>query len=49
MLGAGSWVLAVVLKVLADFVVQRMATVALQDWVASLLSGAWSSAAWSDP
>ncbi len=43
LLGAGSWVLAVVLKVLADFVVQRTATVALQDWVASLLSGVWSS------
>ncbi len=43
LLGAGSWVLAVVLKVLADFVVQRTATVALQDWAASLLSGIWSS------
>ena len=42
-LGAGSWVLAVVLKVLADVVVQRTATVALKDWVASLLSGVWSS------
>lgn len=43
LLGAGSWVLAVVLKVLADVIVQRTATVALQDWVASLLSGIWSS------
>lgn len=43
LLGAGSWVLAVVLKVLADVVVQRVGTVAFKDWVASLLSGLWSS------
>ncbi|MFM9864644.1 MAG: hypothetical protein ACKVRO_13655 [Micropepsaceae bacterium] len=43
LLGAGSWVLAVVLKVLADVVVQRLATVAFKDWVAALLSGVWSS------
>jgi hypothetical protein len=43
LLGAGSWVLAVVLKVLADFIVQRSVTVALKDWVASVLSGLWSS------
>jgi hypothetical protein len=43
LLGAGSWVLAVVLKVLADVVVQRTMTVAFKDWAASLLSGVWSS------
>jgi hypothetical protein len=43
LLGAASWVAAVVLKVLADVVVQRTATVAFKDWVASLLSGVWSS------
>ena len=43
MLGAGSWVLAVILKVLADVIVQRSLTVAFKDWVASLLSGLWSS------
>ena len=43
LLGAGSWVLAVVLKVLADVVVQHTATVEFKDWVASLLSGLWSS------
>ena len=43
LLGAGSWVLAVVLKVLADFIVQRTATVELRDWAAAVLSGVWSS------
>lgn len=43
LLGAGTWVLAVVLKVLADVVVQRTMTVAFKDWVAALLSGVWSS------
>lgn len=43
LLGAGTWVLAVVLKVLADVVVQRTMTVALKDGVAALLSGLWSS------
>src|SRR5262245_54881838 len=43
LLGAGSWALAVALKVLADVVVQRTAKVALRDWLASLLSGLWSS------
>jgi hypothetical protein len=43
LVGAGSWVLAVVLKVLADFIVQRTVTVALRDWAASVLSGLWSS------
>ena len=43
LLGAGSWAVAVALKVLADVVVQRTAKVALRDWLASLLSGLWSS------
>ena len=43
LLGAGTWVLALVLKILADFIVQRAASVQLRDWVASLLSGLWSS------
>jgi hypothetical protein len=43
LVGAGSWALAVVLKVLADFFVQRTATVELRDWAASVLSGVWSS------
>ena len=43
LLGAGTWVLAVVLKVLADVVVQRTMTVAFKDWLAALLSGVWSS------
>ena len=43
LLGAGTWALALVLKILADFVVQRSTTVQLKDWVASLLSGLWSS------
>lgn len=43
LLGAGSWILAVVLKILADFIVQRTTTVALQDWFAAVLSGVWSS------
>lgn len=43
LLGAGSWVTALVLKILVDFIVQRTATVELKDWVASLLSGLWSS------
>jgi len=43
LLGAGTWVLAVVLKVLADFVVQSSTQVALRDWAASVLSGVWSS------
>lgn len=43
LLGAGTWVTALVLKILADFIVQRAMTVQLKDWVASLLSGLWSS------
>jgi hypothetical protein len=43
LLGAGTWVLAVVLKVVADVIVQRTATVAFKDWFAALLSGVWSS------
>jgi hypothetical protein len=43
LLGAGSWALAVTLKVAADVVVQRTAKVALRDWLAALLSGVWSS------
>jgi hypothetical protein len=43
LLGAGTWALAVALKVLADFIVQRAMTVALRDWAAALLSGVWSS------
>lgn len=42
-LGAGSWALAVVLKVLADVIVQRTTTVALRDGVAAALSGVWSA------
>ena len=43
LLGAGTWVLAVVLKVLADVVVQRLMTAAFRDWAAAFLSGVWSS------
>jgi hypothetical protein len=43
LLGAGSWALAIVLKVLADFLVQRNTTFELKDWAAALLSGVWSS------
>lgn len=43
LLGAGTWILAVALKVLADFVVQSSTQVALRDWAASVLSGVWSS------
>jgi hypothetical protein len=43
LLGAGTWVLAVALKVLADFVVQSSTQIALRDWAASVLSGVWSS------
>jgi hypothetical protein len=43
LIGAGSWVLAVALKVLADVVVQRATTLALRDWLASILSGLWSA------
>lgn len=43
LLGAGSWALAIVLKVLADFLVQRNATFELKDWAAAALSGVWSS------
>lgn len=43
LLGAGTWVLAVVLKVLADYIVQSSTQIALRDWAASLLSGVWSS------
>lgn len=43
LLGAGSWALAVALKVLADVIVQRSTKVALKDWLAATLSGVWSS------
>ena len=43
LLGAGSWALAVALKVAADFAVQRTAKVELRDWLAATLSGIWSS------
>ncbi len=43
LIGAGSWVLAIVLKIVADFLVQRSTNIALQDWVAAALSGVWSS------
>jgi hypothetical protein len=43
LLGAGSWALAVALKVLADVVVQRAIKAELRDWLASILSGVWSS------
>ena len=43
LLGAASWLAAVVLKVVADVIVQRTVRVAFQDWLASLLSGVWSS------
>jgi len=44
LLGAGTWALAIVLKVLADFLVQRSISFELKDWAAALLSGVWSSA-----
>ncbi len=42
-LGAGSWALAVALKVAADVVVQRTAKVEFRDWLAATLSGLWSA------
>ena len=42
-LGAGSWALAVALKVAADVAVQRNTKAALRDWLAATLSGIWSS------
>lgn len=44
LLGAGTWILAVALKVLADVLVQRSLKVELRDWLAATLSGIWSSA-----
>jgi hypothetical protein len=43
LLGAGTWILAVVLKVTADLYVQRTNLPDLRDWAAALLSGIWSS------
>lgn len=43
LIGAGTWVLAVMLKVLADFIVQRSLTLPFRDWAAAVLSGVWSS------
>lgn len=43
LIGAGTWVLAVVLKVVADLLVQRSTTVELRDWLTAVLSGLWSS------
>lgn len=43
LLGAGTWILAVALKVLADYLVQTSTQIALRDWAASVLSGLWSS------
>jgi hypothetical protein len=43
LLGAGTWALAVVLKVVADLLVQRSLKAELRDWLAALLSGIWSS------
>ena len=43
LLGAGSWALAVALKVAADVAVRRTAKVELRDWLAAPLSGIWSS------
>ncbi|MFN9542472.1 MAG: hypothetical protein ACK59B_04685, partial [Alphaproteobacteria bacterium] len=43
LLGAGTWVLAIVLKVTADHYVQRSRLPVLQDWAAAILSGLWSS------
>lgn len=43
LLGAGTWVLAIVLKVTADHYVQRSKLPVLQDWAAAILSGLWSS------
>jgi hypothetical protein len=43
LLGAGCWVLALVLKITVDFAVQRLASVELRDWAAASLSGVWSS------
>ena len=43
LIGAGSWALAIVLKIVADFLVQRSTNIDLQDWAAAALSGIWSS------
>jgi len=42
-MGAATWALAVVLKVVADVLAQRWMTAELRDWLAALLSGVWSS------
>lgn len=43
LIGAASWAFAIILKVAADFFVQRSTSVALKDWAAAALSGVWSS------
>jgi hypothetical protein len=44
LIGSATWALAILLKILADFLVQRSLGIALHDWVAAILSGVWSSA-----
>jgi hypothetical protein len=43
LVGAGTWALAIILKVLADYVVQRSNLAELKDWAAAVLSGMWST------
>lgn len=43
LIGAGTWVLAVALKVSADLYVQRSTLPPLPDWAAAPLSGLWSA------
>jgi hypothetical protein len=43
LVGAATWALAIILKVLADFMVQRSNLAELKDWVAAALSGIWST------
>ncbi len=43
LVGAATWALAIILKVLADYMVQRSNLAELKDWVAASLSGLWST------
>lgn len=43
LVGAASWVLALILKVLADVLVQRSSIAEFKDWTAAGLSGLWSA------
>lgn len=43
LIGAATWVLALILKVLVDLLVQRSSLAEFRDWTAAALSGVWSA------